>query len=104
MTDQNKITIDILGRHFKIKCPSDKAAELQRTAAFVDDMMQEVREQGILAPDRIAIMTAINIAHELLLLREQKDSQLQNMGERLRKLQQRVEYALSQDTQMEFEE
>lgn len=103
MTISDRISIDILGRQFKIKCPPDKAAELQKAAAYLDDMISEVRSGGINSPDRIAIMVALNLAHELLLLREQKDQQLRNMGERLHKLQQRMEQALSANEQLELE-
>ncbi len=103
MTMEDKVAIDILGRHFKIKCPADKVTELQQAAAFVVEMMDDIRQQGVSSPDRIAIMTALNIAHELLLLREQKDQQVRNMGERLHKLQQRIEQALVQNEQLELE-
>ncbi|MCD6055737.1 MAG: hypothetical protein K0R12_699 [Gammaproteobacteria bacterium] len=103
MSDQDTMSVDILGRHFKIKCPQDKIPELQEAAALLDESMRTVRQSGVSGPDRIAIMAALNIAHELLLLREQKDKQINSMGERLHKLQQRIDQALSLNGQTEFE-
>jgi cell division protein ZapA len=63
------VTLDvtILGREFKIACKDDERAELSEAVALLDRRMREIRDGGkVSGTDRIAMMAALNIAHELL--------------------------------------
>jgi cell division protein ZapA len=63
------ITLDItiLGREFKVACKESERAELTEAVALLDKRMREIRDAGkVTGTDRIAVMTALNFAHELL--------------------------------------
>jgi cell division protein ZapA len=63
------ITLDItiLGREFKVACKENERAELTEAVALLDKRMREIRDAGkVTGTDRIAVMTALNFAHELL--------------------------------------
>jgi cell division protein ZapA len=63
------VTLDvtILGREFKVACRESERAELGEAVAFLDRRMREIRDAGkVSGTDRIAVMAALNIAHELL--------------------------------------
>ncbi|MFO1302660.1 MAG: cell division protein ZapA [Burkholderiales bacterium] len=67
------ITLDInlLGRDYKVACKEHERAELMDAVAYLDAQMRAIRGNGKTAgADRIAVMAALNIAHELL--RERK--------------------------------
>ena len=69
------VTLDanILGRDYKIACKEHERAELTQAVAFLDGRMREIRDQGkVTGADRIAVMAALNIAHELLRSRGDK--------------------------------
>jgi cell division protein ZapA len=60
------IPVVILGKEYKVRCPSGEQRRLQRVAQFVDQSMREVQESGAaLGTDRVAVLTALNIANEL---------------------------------------
>ncbi len=61
------LEVSILGRKFKLACtPTDKAA-LQRAVSVVDNKMNSIRVSGrVVGLDNIAIMAALQIAHESL--------------------------------------
>ncbi len=68
----NVKTLDvvILDREFRIACPEDERAELLDAVAYLDKKMREIRDLGKVATvERIAIMAALNLAHELLTTR-----------------------------------
>ena len=68
------VTLDVtlLGRDYKVACKESERAELQDAVAFLDQRMREIRDGGKVAgADRIAVMAALNIAHELLRARPQ---------------------------------
>jgi cell division protein ZapA len=69
MSAARTITLDItiLGREFKVACKEGEREELTEAVALLDRRMREIRDAGkVTGTDRIAVMTALNFAHELL--------------------------------------
>lgn len=65
------LEVAILGREFKVACKESERAELIEAVAFLDRRMREIRDAGkVSGTDRIALMAALNIAHELLRMRK----------------------------------
>ena len=64
------LDVTILDREFRVACPEDERSELLDAVAYLDKKMREIRDIGKVATaERIAIMSALNIAHELLTTR-----------------------------------
>ncbi len=71
---ERTITLDVslLGRDFKVACKESERAELADAVALLDRRMREIREGGkIVGAERIAVMAALNLAHDLLRERRQ---------------------------------
>ena len=61
------IEVTILDRTLKIACREDEKADLLRAVEVLDAKMREIRGQSkVLSVERVAIMAALNIAHETL--------------------------------------
>lgn len=89
------VTVRILDREYQIACREDERADLQAAAELVHERMRETRGKGkVIGTDRIAVMTALNIAHEMLALRELEGA-CERVDERTRALQDRIEAALA---------
>lgn len=57
----------IMGRPFRVACEEGEEGALLDAVAYLDRKMSEIRDSGKLAgTDRIAVMAALNVAHELL--------------------------------------
>jgi cell division protein ZapA len=66
-TAMRSLDIKILDRDYKVACKEDEKDSLLVAVAFLDSKMREIREAAKIAgTDRIAVMAALNIAHELL--------------------------------------
>ncbi|WP_027965699.1 cell division protein ZapA [Halomonas halocynthiae] len=84
MTDAQRPTIDItlLDRQYTIACPEDKQQQLDRAAQYLDRAMQGIHSQRKgMDRERIAIMTALNIANELLEVLDERRTGEQQMTE-----------------------
>ena len=69
---QVQLDVTILGREFRIACGAGEREALLRAVAHLDTRMREIRDAGKVAGmDRIAVMAALNIAHDLLRERSQ---------------------------------
>jgi cell division protein ZapA len=61
------IDVQILGRPFRIQCSEEEKVGLLKAVDFLDAKMLEIRADGkVIGNERIAIMAALNIAHEYL--------------------------------------
>ena len=61
------IEISILGRSYKIACEEGEREALLEAAAYLDGKMGDIKNAGkVSGADRIAVMAALNIAHEFL--------------------------------------
>lgn len=64
------LDVDLQGRIYKLACKESEQAELREAVTFLDGQMREIRAAGkVAAADRVAVMAALNMAHELLRLR-----------------------------------
>lgn len=62
-----QIDVKILGRDYRLVVKPDERARLLDAAKVVDDKMKSIRDAGKIAGiDRIAVMAALQLAHELL--------------------------------------
>ena len=61
------IEVNLLGRSYKIACEEGEREALLEAVAYLDGKMGEIRKAGkVNGTDRIAVMAALNIAHEFL--------------------------------------
>ena len=61
------IDVTILDRQYRVACPDDEREELMASVAYLDKKMREIKTTGKIAgADRVAVMAALNITHELL--------------------------------------
>jgi cell division protein ZapA len=63
----NTMTVKILDKDYQVTCPEEQEAELLVSAKYLDKQMRGIRETGkVVGLERIAVMAALNISHELL--------------------------------------
>jgi cell division protein ZapA len=63
--DKGALTISLLGREFRVAVPEGEERQIQAAADYLNRKLKEVRDTGkVVGNERIAIMAALNIAHE----------------------------------------
>ena len=61
------LQINVMGREFRVACPDNEQKGLLEAVDYLNKKMNEIRDNGkVIGLERIAIMAALNIAHELL--------------------------------------
>jgi len=94
MADSVPVKVLILDREYLVACPEDEKASLLKSAAFLNQRMQEIRDKGkVVGIDRIAVMTALNLAHELL-QGSNDQGELGELRQRLQLLNDRIANAI----------
>ena len=68
-----------------------------------EDWLREIRDSGkVIGLDRIAVMAALNLAHEFLKGKERESKLDGGVGQRVRAMRERVEGALEKGQQLEL--
>jgi cell division protein ZapA len=70
MSDVKGVEVNIMGREFTIACPPEERDSLLSAVSYLDKKMCDIRDAGkVVGVERIAMMAALNLAHELLTTR-----------------------------------
>lgn len=73
MSEKSLVDIRLLNKEFTVLCEEEEKAALYSAASYLDKKMREMRNSSkAIGAERIAIITALNLAHELLSLRQQQ--------------------------------
>lgn len=96
MTDRLvRVSVRILEKEYQVACLPEERSELLDSAEFLNGKMKDIRDAGnIVGLDRIAVVAALNLAHELL-KRGRAEASEGDASQRIRQMRERVEAALN---------
>jgi cell division protein ZapA len=97
---KNTLDVTILDRELRIACPEEERQGLTDAVTYLNRKMTEIRDAGKTTNvERIAIMAALNITHELLSMKVGKGVDLGDLARRMSSMQTAIDQALAeQDT------
>lgn len=85
-------TVRILDREYQVMCTPAERRGLMEAALYLDGQMREIRESGRLSSvEKIAVMCALNMADELLKLRQQNLDRSEKVDQRILDLARKLE-------------
>ena len=94
--DSNAVKVNILDKEYLVACPDEEKDSLVSSAKFLNDKMADIRASGkVVGIDRIAVMAALNLAHDVLEADSIDTTRLDTYGPRIQGLNKRIEAALS---------
>ncbi len=103
MKGLSQVNVKILEREYQFSCPEEERNELLKSAEYLNARMRQIRDSGkVVGLDRIAVMAALNLANEMLRLRDKDQSSDTTVGLKLKSIRERVESALEQGKQLEL--
>lgn len=100
MSINKSVTVKILGKDYQIACTETQTHNVIEAALLLDSRMKEIRNSGrVIGSERIAVMAALNLAHEFLELQEAMKSLSEDTDKRLFQLSEKLANALAHDHQ-----
>ena len=89
------VAVQLLDREYLVACSEDERDGLQSAAQLLDRQMREIRNGNRMAGlDRIAVLAALNLAHELTQLRRSSGQRDAEIGRALVELNRRLDQLL----------
>ncbi|MFT7414192.1 MAG: cell division protein ZapA [Methylophagaceae bacterium] len=97
------VTVSILGKEYQVACPANEEDALIASAKMVDKNMEKIRNTGkIVGLDRIAVIAALNLAHELITIQNNQDGDLDEINKSILQMKDRVSDFLDETRQLEL--
>lgn len=94
--ETSTLEVFILDKSYRINCPENEQESLRSSAQYLDRKMREIRSSGkVLGLERIAVIAALNISHELLNASRKMESESGAMAD-LARLISRIDLTLEQ--------
>lgn len=91
------LDVSIMGRSYRVTCADEEREALLAAVAYVDKKMTEIKAASKVAgTERIAVMTALNIANELLSIKIGSGFDIAELKRRMNSVQSKLDQALSQ--------
>jgi cell division protein ZapA len=95
MSETVPVNVQILDKEYMISCPLEDKDALLQSAKVLNERMREVRDGGkVLGTERIAVMAALNIVHELLRHQNHHQSAVAAVQKDLNRLEQKISGAI----------
>ncbi len=89
------VTLSILGKEYRIACSEDERQSLLNAAQLLDQQMRKIHDTGkVSGNDRIAVLAALNLAHDLTQTKANDHSGSLDITDRLVNLRHKIESVL----------
>jgi len=101
VSETKPASVTILDKEYLIACSDEERELLDDAARLLNDKMQEVKISGkVIGSERIAVLAALNIAHEMLAYKIKNESYTSNVDGLIRRLQNKIDDALIKGNQI----
>lgn len=98
MSSTEPVALRLIDREFLIACSPEEREGLVEAAGFLDRQMRELKANAK-APsfERLAVLAAISVTHDFLILRKQHEKQGQRLSDGLASLRSKLDAALQSE-------
>lgn len=91
------VNLHILEKDYVVACPEEEHDRLIASAQYLNQKVQEVRDGGkVVSTERIVVISALNIIHEYLQYKQQKEHDIHTLKTEIGHLQEKIDLALSE--------
>jgi len=102
VSETKPASVTILDKEYLIACSDEERELLSDAASLLSDKMQEVKISGkVIGSERIAVLAALNIAHEMLAYKKENEGYTSSVDGLVRRLQNKIDDALMKGSQIE---
>ena len=104
MSNESKpVSVQIMDKEYMVGCAEDERESLYAAVDFLNQRMRELRDGGkVIGSERVAVMAALNIAHEYLEYRRHKEAYSSSVGQTIERIQSKLAGALNGGYRLEL--
>lgn len=100
MSTSKSVDVQIMGREFTVSCTDEERQGLMDAVAYLDKKMRDIRDSGkVVGVERIAIMAALNLSHEVLNTKS-GDIDIGDYKRRINAMQNQIDDAIAEQNKL----
>ena len=97
------VTVTVLEKEYRVSCPENEKSDLISAAEYLDQKMKILKDSiGVVGADRLAVIAALNITHEMLQSKVTTEHLNNNIKNRLAALGKKIENSLGHGDQLDL--
>ena len=97
------VQVKILDKEYQVNCPPSDQEALMKSARFLDESMRKIKDRGnIHGAEKIAVMAALNITHDMLRKSRQINETRHFTDQQVRGIEDKIDAALAESRQLEI--
>ena len=101
MSEIKGLDVAIMGREFRVACAEDEQKGLLEAVDYLNGKMQEIRDRGkVIGLERVAIMAALNIAHEFLSMKVGGSFDIAETKRRIHRMETAIDQAMAEQSKL----
>jgi len=100
MNESEKLDISLLGKDYQVACVPRERESLLEAVTYLAQRLEETAKKARASNETLAVMTALNIAHEFLQLLHGRGFDLPTLKRRIGHMQMRIEGVLAQQEKL----
>ena len=98
---QKTVEVSLLGPSYRVACEDHEREALTQAVAYLDAKMNDIRKSGkVMGAERIAVMAAINVAHELLSMKLGSGFDVGQARRRISQIEAKLDAAIAQQDKL----
>ncbi|MCB1938169.1 MAG: cell division protein ZapA [Rhodocyclaceae bacterium] len=94
------LDINLLGKEYRVGCQPEERAGLESAVRFLEDKLLDLGNKTQASGEKLAIMTALNIAHEFLQFQRSGGFDMPGMKRRIESMSSRLDDVLAQQEKL----
>ncbi len=96
MENPQTVTVNILDKDYQVACEPGEVEILRESARYLDEKMRTIKSgSAVIGLDRLAVMTALNIAHDFLAQTRKTDEVVHTQESNILTLSSKLDDALN---------
>lgn len=97
------VVVKILDKEYQVSCPPSEQDALLKSARYLDESMRKIKSRGnIHGMEKISVMAALNITHEMLSKSQQLNERTHVGVQQVRYLEDKIDRCLQANRQIDI--
>lgn len=101
MSESRSLQVSIMGRDYRVACTEPEEAGLLEAVDYLNAKMQDLRDRSkVVGTERLAVMAALNIAHEFLSMKVGGNFDIAETKRRIKRMETTIDQAMAEQSKL----
>jgi cell division protein ZapA len=101
MSESRSLQVSIMGRDYRVACAEQEEAGLLEAVDYLNGKMQDLRDRSkVVGTERLAVMAALNIAHEFLSMKVGGNFDIAETKRRIKRMETTIDQAMAEQSKL----